>query len=262
MRRVRVIGVGLGEISQLTGDAVAAIRGLDVVLTLDKASPGDLSGVRRQLVDLAAGDMPAGPPRIVEAPDPPRDRGSVAYEGAVEAWTSARAATYAELLRRELPTGGTAGLLAWGDPSLYDSTLRVLESVAAVAPDLGLVVDVVPGISSVSALAAAHRLSLTRVGRPLMITTGRRLVDVGWPPGVDDVVVMLDGQSAFAAIDPAGLSIYWGAHLGSPHQVLLSGPLGDVVSALGEARAAARRRRGWVMDIYLLRRGDAGSGGR
>src|SRR3712207_7026936 len=43
-----------------------------------------------------------------------------------------------------------------------------------------------------SALAAAHRIPLNRVGRPFAVTTGRRLADEGPPPGVDDVVVMLD----------------------------------------------------------------------
>ncbi|HET9692034.1 MAG TPA: precorrin-6A synthase (deacetylating) [Acidimicrobiales bacterium] len=252
MRRVRVIGVGLGEPAQLTGEAVAAIRSLDVVLTLEKAGPGDLGAVRRALVAAAAGDRPGGPPPIVDAPDPPRDRRSSAYEGAVDAWTDARAATYAGLLQRAVPDGATAGLLAWGDPAFYDSTLRVLEGVAAAG--LALDVDVVPGVSSVAALAAAHRISLTRVGRPLVVTTGRRLRSDGWPPAADDVVVMLDGGDAFRSVDPAGVHVHWGAHLASPDQVLVAGPLADVADDITAARQAARARRGWVMDIYLLRR--------
>ncbi len=42
--------------------------------------------------------------------------------------------------------------------------------------------DVVPGISSVSALVARHRTGLNQVARPVQITTGRRLAEGfgGW----------------------------------------------------------------------------------
>ena len=117
-----------------------------------------------------------------------------------------------------------------------------------------LEIEVVPGISSLQVLAAAHRTSLTRVGRPLLVTTGRRLADGGMPEGVGDVAVMLDGRAAFATIDPTGLDIFWGAHLGSADQVLVAGELGEIADEVVAARAAARAARGWVMDTYLLRR--------
>ena len=78
----------------------------------------------------------------------------------------------------------------------------------------------------------------------------------GMPEGVDDVVVMLDGKQAFASIDPAGLDIYWGAYLGTPEQLLVSGPLGDVAEEIIRVRADAAARLGWVFDTYLLRRRD------
>ncbi|CAM5291839.1 Putative multidrug resistance protein MdtD [Streptomyces tendae] len=87
----------------------------------------------------------------------------------------------------------------WGDPALYDSTLGILEEVrerGAVAFDY----DVVPGVSSVSALVARHRTGLNRVARPVQITTGRRLAEEGFPPGVDDVVVMLDAHQRFSLL--------------------------------------------------------------
>ena len=246
MRRVLVIGIGMGEPSQLTGRAIEAMREVDVFVTLDKGAPGDLGAARRAVCSWALGDRPA---RFVDAPDPPRDRTTDAYEGAVDAWTAARGAAYTALLEAEVPDGGTAGLLAWGDPAFYDSTLRVLEAV-----DLPLDIEVVPGISSPQVLAAAHRISLTRVGRPLVITTGRRLASTGMPAGADDVVVMLDGQAAHLGVDPTGITVYWGAHLGGPDQVLVAGPLAEVADEVVAARAAARATRGWVMDTYLLRR--------
>lgn len=253
MRTVLVVGIGMGEPADLTGRAVEALRSADVVLTLDKGGPADLSAARRHLLAAVGGDPG---PRVVALPDPPRDRtrpGAAGYEAAVGDWTAARAEVHRRWLEGEVPEGGTAALLAWGDPSLYDSTLRVLDATGMVPSRLA--VEVVPGVSSPSVLAAAHRTSLTRVGRPLLITTGRRLAEGGWPPGVDDVVVMLDGASAWRSLDPAGIEVLWGAHLGGPDQVLVAGALAEVADEIERAKAAARDRRGWVMDTYLLRRG-------
>ena len=49
-------------------------------------------------------------------------------------------------------------------------------------------------------------------------------------------------------------SIWWGAYLGTPDEMLISGRVGDVGEQIAEQRAAARERIGWIMDIYLLRK--------
>ena len=251
MRRVLVIGIGVGGPDQLTLDAVAALNRVDVFLGLEKGTAADeLVAARRAVCDrhiIGRGY------RYLNAADPERDRASGAYRQAVADWTAARAEVIEELLRAEVPEGGVAGILAWGDPALYDSVLRILDVIRA-AGRLELAVEVVPGISSIQALAAAHRISLTQVGGQLLVTTGRRLADHGLPPGVDDVAVMLDGSSAFTAVDPAGLHIYWGAYLGGPDEVLVAGELAVVRDRIVAVRAAARARKGWIMDVYLLRR--------
>jgi precorrin-6A synthase len=115
----------------------------------------------------------------------------------------------------------------------------------------------VPGISAVQVLAAAHGVALTRTGRPVTVTTGRRLAADGVPAGVDDVVVMLDGQTAFATLPDADLDIYWGAYLGTPDQVLVHGDLQRVKEQIVALRAERRAAKGWIMDTYLLRRRTA-----
>ena len=45
------------------------------------------------------------------------------------------------------------------------------------------------------------------------------------PRDVDDVVVMLDGRTAFAGLPDTDLDIYWGAYLGTPDEILVSGDL-------------------------------------
>ncbi len=112
----------------------------------------------------------------------------------------------------------------------------------------------VPGISSVQALAARHRVALNRTGRAFTVTTGRRLADEGLPAGVDDVVVLLDAQQAFAGLPDADLDIYWGAYLGTPDEVLVHGDLQQVKGEIQRLWAEHRARKGWIMDSYLLRR--------
>jgi precorrin-6A synthase len=137
--------------------------------------------------------------------------------------------------------------------------VHVLDEVlerGTVAFDL----QVIPGISSIQALAARHRVSLTRTGRPVHLTTGRLLAQ-GFPENADDVVVMLDGGCAFTGLDLDGVDIYWGAYVGSDDEILISGPAEEVGPLIVAAREAARRRHGWIMDSYLLRRADTGSTG-
>ena len=140
----------------------------------------------------------------------------------------------------------------WGDPALYDSTLAVVEEILARG-ELELDYEVVPGISSVAALAARHRISLNRIGRPIVITTGRRLAE-GLHDEDGDIVVMLDAGCAFRRFAGQPVDIYWGAYLGTPDELLVAGDVGDVADEIERVRAEARERKGWIMDTYLLRR--------
>lgn len=247
-----MIGIGAGDPEQLTLQAVRALRDTDVFFILDKGEvKSDLTGLRR---DMLEAHVPEGTYRIVEARDPDRDRsaGGAAYSPAVGDWRSARAGIYARLIAEELGEDETGAFLVWGDPALYDSTLAILEEVLA-SGTVAFAYDVIPGISSVSSLAARHRTGLNRVARPVQITTGRRLAE-GFPDGVDDVVVMLDAHQRFRQYADEDLDIYWGAYLGTPDEILVSGPIAEAAARIERLRAEARERKGWIMDTYLLRR--------
>ena len=98
----------------------------------------------------------------------------------------------------------------------------------------------IPGVTAIQALCAAHAIPLNEIGAPFLVTTGRQLREGGWPHGVETVVVMLDGGTAFQSLDPAGLHIWWGAYLGMPHQIIFSGPLAEVgAKIVGCARKGA-----------------------
>jgi len=252
VRRLTIIGIGAGDPEHVTVQAIKALNAADVLFLVTKAADQqELVDLRREIIARYV-EGPAH--RIVEVGDPERRRGasSAQQRSAVEEWRAQRSAQYERLLRTELADGEAGAFLAWGDPSLYESTLTIVRDIAA-RDGADLVYDVVPGISAVSALAARHRVPLNRVGGAVHVTTGRRLAG-GLPPGADDVVVMLDPSLACKELVDEELDIYWGAYLGTEDEILLSGPLREVVGEIERVRAAARERKGWMFDTYLLRR--------
>ena len=258
MRRLLIIGIGAGDPDQVTVQAVRALNRADVFFVIDKgAVKQDLMLLRQEICERYVEDRSY---RMVQVPDPERDRGAPGYRDAIEQWRSQRAGIYGRLIRDELTDSECGAFLVWGDPALYDSTIAVIEQVIA-AGTVELEYEVIPGISSVQALAARHRVSLTQVGRPVHITTGRRLAEEGFPERCDDVVVMLDASCSFTAIADGGTEIYWGAYLGTRDEILVSGKLADVARQIQDARSDARTRKGWIMDTYLLRRPGGDPGG-
>ena len=134
-RRIHVIGIGAGDPDYVTAQAVAALNDTQVFFAMDKtqnkgAVKDELVAVRRQICERFIREPGY---RFVELPDPERARAapdSAAYRQAVADWHAARAQVWAEAIEAELAPCGVGAFLAWGDPSLYDSTLRILDAVA------------------------------------------------------------------------------------------------------------------------------------
>ncbi|MEU0873641.1 precorrin-6A synthase (deacetylating) [Nocardia brasiliensis] len=245
MHKLSVIGIGAGDPDQVTVQAVKALRQVDVFFVIGKGAE------KQELVDVRTAILAEHverPYRIVEIADPPRDRAPADYQGVVEDWHERRAA----LLEAAFAAAeGVGGMLVWGDPSLYDSTLRMIERVLARGA-VRFDYEVIPGVTSVQALAARHRMVLHRIGEPVHITTGRRLRAEGL---ADSAVVMLDGECAFTEVPGNDVHIWWGAYLGMPDETLIAGPLREVEQQIVERRTRLRAEKGWIMDVYLLRRG-------
>ena len=250
MIELLLIGIGTGNPEHLTRQAVRELNRADVVLLPHKgAGKADLAELRQALCDEVLTNAAT---RVVGFEMPRRRSEGDDYLQQVDEWHAAIAATWQAHIAAALPAGeGCVALLVWGDPSLYDSSLRIAERLRA---RIDLCVSVVPGITAVQALTAAHAIAVNDIGQPFTVTTGRQLREQGWPPGVDTVVVMLDGDCAFQHLPPDGLHIWWGAYLGMPQQCILQGPLATWRTRIPEARAAARAEHGWIMDVYLLRR--------
>lgn len=247
MNTILLVGIGAGDPRQITLEAVEALRRATVFFVLDKGGERQaLARARKALVDHY---VQPGSYRWVQVEDPFRDADAMDYVAAVQDWHVRRASLYSRLLSEALGPDDVGAFLLWGDPSLYDSTLRILERVRELG--VRVQVEIIPGISSVQALAARHQVPLNRIGEPLTVLPGRRLAE---QQRIDNIVVMLDGQCAFASLDDPGLMIYWGAYLGTADEVLIAGPLQAVKAQILQVREEARTRKGWIMDTYLLRR--------
>ena len=244
--QLTLIGIGTGNPEHLTLQAIRAMNAQDLILIPRKGTgKDDLAQLRLDICDEVLTN-PAT--RITEFELPVRDEATLDYRKRVDDWHDAIAAVWQYAIADH---GGAkkVALLVWGDPSLYDSTLRIAARLHP-APEI----TVIPGITSLQALTAAHATVLNEIGAPFIVTTGRRLRDEGWPQGVDTVAVMLDAGSAFEAIAPEGIHIWWGAYVGMSEQIVVEGLLSEVADEITQTRARARADHGWIMDIYLLRK--------
>lgn len=240
-RKVFVIGMGPGGFGQLTLDAVDAMNSVDVFLVAD--TPDDQPDLVWRRSELIRRNVKRAH-RVITVLDPTHVRRG---EGDVDA---ARLATYSQIVGG-LPDDASVGFLAWGDPALYDSILRVVDDLRSV---LSLDVTVIPGVSAPQVLAAAHQIALNRDGGSVHLTTGRRLL-ADYRPELGDVVVLNDAEFTCRALvdEFPDIELFWGAYLGTADQVLANGPLRTVLSDLLELRSRLLAHHGWIQEIYLLR---------
>jgi precorrin-6A synthase len=250
MRKVFIIGIGVGNPDYVTIQAVKALNEVDVFFIPDKGTEKD--ALQKLRVDICKRFITDKNYRFIYMKRPERATVPSDYKSSVDAWHRQIEDDYERLLSEELHENEAGGFLVWGDPTLYDSTLRIIEHIAA-KPGFSLEYEVIPGISAVQALAARHRVALNRIGESLCITTGRKLAE-GFPDNADSVVVLLDGDQAFKKFGDDGLDIYWGAYVGTEEEVLIAGKLSEVMADIESIRALRRQQNGWIMDTYLLRK--------
>lgn len=225
----------------MTLDAVDAMNRVDAFLLADGSDDEpDLVWLRRELIRRHV----TRAHRIITVLD--------AADGAQRSGEldEARLATYTAIISG-LPEDATVGFLAWGDPGLYESILRIVDALRTV---LSIEVSVIPGVSAPQVLAAAHQIALNRSGQSVHLTTGQRLLQE-YRPDLGDVVVLNDRNLACRGLvaEFPDLEVYWGAYLGTPDQVLANGPLRTVLDDLIALRARLVEHHGWIQDTYLLR---------
>lgn len=248
MKRLSVIGIGAGDPDYLTMQAVKALNRVDVFFLMDKGpAKHKLVDARREICRRYIVDRAY---RFVEAYSPERERGTVDYKNSIEDLNRAKQATFERLIEHELADGECGGFMVWGDPALYDSTVRILRNILEEGR-CAFEFEVIPGITSVQALAAQHKVPLNTIGGAVEVTTGRRLA-AAEVSDAQSLVVMLDAEDAYRQVSDPNTHIYWGAYLGTPDEILIAGRLGDVADDIERTRKAARLANGWIMDTYLL----------
>jgi precorrin-6A synthase len=256
MKTILIIGIGAGDPEYVTVQAINALNRVDVFFVMDKGVAKEkLVALRREICRRYIKDREY---RFAEATSPERVRDAAEYQASVDDLNREKQAVFERLIAQELADGECGAFLTWGDPSLYDSTIRIVEAIAKRG-EHGLEYEVIPGISSVQALTAKHRIPLNRIGRSIEITTGRKLAD-GFPEHADTVVVMLDAEDTYKRFVHLDIDIYWGAYIGTPDEILVSGKLKDVADEIERIRSEARKANGWIMDSYLMRRNTHGAG--
>ncbi|WP_069286928.1 precorrin-6A synthase (deacetylating) [Corynebacterium pseudotuberculosis] len=247
MRTILVIGIGAGSPEFLTLQAISGLRRAQAVVALDKGeTKSDLLALRQGIVDTHAPGTP-----IVAVTDPERDRAPKDYDAEVLRWHKERANLLAEAIRGASSEDGTVAFLVWGDPSLYDSTLRIIDHMRELE-GLECAVEVIPGITAVQVLTAAHGILLNRIGEAIHITTGRNLASTS-EKDRRNCVVMLDGNSAWMDVATEHTYMWWGAFLGTPQQIIREGYVKEIGAQVAELKQTLRAEHGWIMDTYLLR---------
>jgi precorrin-6A synthase len=235
----------------MTVQGIKALNAADVFFMPDKGEEKD--GLQKLRRDICERFIEHKTYRFAEMRMPERDiRATPDYQNNIETWRAAVTAAYETFIAEQLAEDQCGAFLVWGDPAIYDGTIRILGEIAAKGA-LAFDYEVIPGIGSVSALAARHRVALNRIGESIHITTGRRL-EAGWPAEADNLVVMLDGRQAYNSVTQENVEIFWGAYVGTADEILIAGPLPDVAEQISATREAARHKHGWIMDSYLLRK--------
>lgn len=249
MINLLLVGIGTGNPDHITLEAIKALNAADLILIPAKgAEKSDLAELRHQICTQVVTNPDA---KIVTFDLPVRDTGNASYLAGVDDWHDAIAKVWQQQITQHLGKTGCVAFLVWGDPSLYDSTLRIADRVSTTQP---LKTRVIPGITALQALTAAHAIPVNDLAGPFTVTTGRQLRDHGWPENTTTLAVMLDGECSFQTLDPEHFHIWWSAYAGMKQEINLSGPLADIGPDILRARKIARAAHGWLMDIYLLRK--------
>ena len=249
MRTILVIGIGAGNPDYLTVQAINAMNRAGVFFMPNKGlEKSGLNTIRLGMLDRFVVEKRY---RLVDFAIPSRRQAETPeYRDAVQEWRDKLEAAYRTLFA-ELGEEGTGAFLVWGDPTIYDGTLRILKDMQAAGWDFAI--EVIPGISAPQALAAQHQVTLNRVGEAITITTGRR-VGEGEADGLSSAVVMLDNHQVFRRFAGTEAEIFWGAYLGTADEILVAGPVAEVIEEIDRKRSEAQAQHGWIMDTYMIRK--------
>ncbi len=243
LKKLYLLGIGPGDPKYLTQEAKELIERLSLFLVPQKVgAKEELTEKRTSLLKRIKGSTHY---EIIYLPFPEREKGSN-YRESVKEWRLKKA----QILKNALLKIDTeeAGFLIWGDPTIYDGHIDILKIIES---ELTIEWEVIPGLSSFQVLAAKGKLSLTELSTPLSFHTPRtlrKLKHIEHP-----VVVFLDNYETFNLFKKEPLQILWGAYVGTEDEVYVKGPLIDKAEEIKKARKNYKEKKGYLMEIYLLK---------
>lgn len=252
MKKIYLIGIGTGNPEHITIEAINILKKVDIFFILEKESEKneELVKIRKEILERY---LPDGY-RFISVKIPERKRGGKeleAYKERVELWRKKKAEIISNLIETELADNEIGAILIWGDPSLYDGHIEILQYIKNNKMAT-FEFEVIPGITSIQVLTSRHKISLNSIAESILITTGRRLKEFNHDK-IENVVVLLDNYLTYKNFVNTNLEIYWGAYLGTEDEVLISGPLREVVNKIIETRGRLKKQKGWIMETFILR---------
>ena len=127
MRKILIIGIGAGNPDYITVQAINALNQADVFFIPDKGTEkAALQRIRKEICERFIENANY---RIVDVKTPQRAERSSNYRASVDEWHARLEANREGLFMEELAEGECGAFLVWGDPTLYDSTLRIIEKL-------------------------------------------------------------------------------------------------------------------------------------
>ncbi|RKX57364.1 MAG: precorrin-6A synthase (deacetylating), partial [Thermodesulfobacteriota bacterium] len=129
MKKIYLIGIGPGNPDYLTIQAINTMKEVDVFFILEK---GERKGfkefikIRKEILERY---LDSGTYRVVSAKIPERKKSRKSYKEEVKTWRQQKAEVMTGLIEDKMKDGEIGAFLIWGDPSLYDGHLEILQHI-------------------------------------------------------------------------------------------------------------------------------------
>ncbi len=253
MKKIYLIGIGPGDPRYLTIEAIETMQKVDVFFILEKEQEknSDLIRIRKEILERFLNGKRY---RVITEKVPERKKAgkdTELYKERVDTWRREKADIIGRLIKEEMDENEIGALLIWGDPSLYDGHIEILRLLKEEMK-MDIEFEVIPGITSIQVLTAKHKIPLNRIAGSIMITTPRGLKELN-PSEIKNTVILLDNYLTYRNFKDSDLYIYWGAYLGTPQEVLISGKIKDVLEDIIKIRNERKKKNNWIMETYILR---------